>query len=210
MDAWEMIDAERTEFADLCDSLTPEQWDTTTLCTAWRVRDVSAHVIEGATLGGAKLVLTLARYGFRISTMLEKEAIKHGSAETPDELRAQMRATVGVRSTPPGVKPPGVLTDEVIHQQDIRRVLGTGRSIDPDRLRVALDEVKATSAGILPGKKRVDGLHLHATDMDWETGEATAPDVTGTGEALLMAMAGRAIALADLSGSGVETLRARL
>ena len=26
MDTWEMIDAERTEFADLCDTLTPEQW----------------------------------------------------------------------------------------------------------------------------------------------------------------------------------------
>ena len=44
MDTWEMLDAERTEFADLCDTLTPEQWDTRSLCAKWRVRDVVGHV----------------------------------------------------------------------------------------------------------------------------------------------------------------------
>ena len=41
MDVWECVDAERTEFADLCTTLTPEQWDAPSLCGAWRVRDVS-------------------------------------------------------------------------------------------------------------------------------------------------------------------------
>ena len=93
------------------------------LCTAWRVRDVAAHMNEAATLStGAGMVLA-ARYGFRIGTMLEREAIKGGGAPTVT-LVAETRATVGRRTTPPGVKPPGVLADEVIHQQDIRRVVG--------------------------------------------------------------------------------------
>ena len=79
MEIWDCIDAERTERADLLDTLTPEQWDMPSLCTAWRVRDVAAHMNEAATLStGAGMVLA-ARYGFRIGTMLEREAIKGGA-----------------------------------------------------------------------------------------------------------------------------------
>ena len=63
---------------------------------------------------------------------------------------------------------------------------------------------------VFPGKKRVAGLHLHATDMDWSVGDTSMPELSGTGEALLMAIAGRHAALADLTGPGVETLRSRL
>ncbi|MCV7319265.1 maleylpyruvate isomerase N-terminal domain-containing protein [Mycolicibacterium confluentis] len=34
--------AQREEFADLLDSLTPEQWTITSLCAGWTVRDVAA------------------------------------------------------------------------------------------------------------------------------------------------------------------------
>lgn len=209
MDTWEMIDAERTEMSDLCDTLTPEQWDMTSLCTAWRVRDVIGHVSGGANLSAGRAFLTLLKYGFRLGPMLEQTAIQAGSAPTA-QLAAEMRSTIGARKTPPGVKPEGTLTDTVVHQQDVRRVIGIPRSIAPDRLRIALDQTKDTSVSLLPGKKRIAGLHLRATDLDWEAGDAAAPKVTGTGEALLMAMAGRSVALADLSGSGVETLRGRL
>ena len=45
---------ERTELADLLDTLTPEQWDAPSLCTGWRVRDVTAHLVEGATMTKAR------------------------------------------------------------------------------------------------------------------------------------------------------------
>ena len=209
MDTWEMIDAERTEFADLCDSLTPAQWDMKSLCSAWRVRDVIGHVAQGANLSTGRAFVTLLKYGFRLGPMLEKTAIQAGSAPTA-QLAAEMRSTIGARTTPPGVKPEGTLTDTVVHQQDVRRVIGVPRAIAPDRVRIALDQTKDASASFLPGKKRIAGLHLRATDLDWEAGDAAAPKVTGTAEALLMAVAGRRVALADLSGSGVETLRNRL
>jgi uncharacterized protein (TIGR03083 family) len=209
MDVWECIDAERTEFADLCATLTPEQWDTPSLCDAWRVRDVVAHVNEAATLTTGAAVFAVIRYGFRVGTMLEREAIKGGAAPT-DELTADLRATVGVRTTPPGVKPTGVLADEVIHQQDVRRVLHRSRSIAEDRLRFALDEMKDANVSLLPGKKRRAGLHLVASDMAWDAGEPGDPEVRGAGEALLLAMAGRAAAVDDLDGPGVATLRSRV
>ena len=209
MDTWELIDGERTNLADLCEPLSPEQWDTVTLCDAWRVRDVVAHVSATATITLGQATLGLFRHGFSVGRMLEQEAIKRGSAPT-DELVAELRATVGTRRVPPGTKPESVLADAVIHQQDIRRVVGMPRAIEPERLRAALEQTRTTSVSLLPGKKRVAGLHLRAMDLDWETGDAGAPEVTGPAEALLMAMAGRPSACADLSGTGLETLRSRL
>jgi uncharacterized protein (TIGR03083 family) len=209
MGTWEMIDAERSELADLTDALTPEQWDAPSLCTAWKVRDVVAHVTEGATLTTPKALATVARYGFRINKMLNDEAIKDGAAPT-GQLRSDWRATIGMRRTPPGVKAPGALADEVIHHQDIRRALGIPRQIPSDRLRVVLDETAGTSASFLPARRRIKGLHLVATDSDWTGGDADGAEVTGPGEALLMAMAGRTAALDDLSGPGVDALRARM
>ena len=69
--------------------------------------------------------------------------------------------------------------------------------------------MKDANIGLLPGKKRRAGLHLHATDIDWDAGGTGDPEVTGTGEALLLAMAGRPVALDELDGPGVATLRSR-
>ncbi|HEY5013063.1 MAG TPA: maleylpyruvate isomerase family mycothiol-dependent enzyme [Acidimicrobiia bacterium] len=205
-----MIDAERKDFAGLCDALTADQWNAASLCSAWRVRDVTSHVVEVATLSGLQLFARLPRYGFRLNAMIEHEAIKHGNATSPEALCAEIRTLVGLRRALPGVKPPGVLAGEMIHQQDIRRALHIDRSIDPARVEIALLDVNGTSAKILPGKKRAAGLFLHAIDVDWQTGESSSPEVAGTGEALLMAMAGRGTALADLTGTGVDTMRARM
>ncbi|MEP6626317.1 MAG: maleylpyruvate isomerase family mycothiol-dependent enzyme [Acidimicrobiia bacterium] len=209
MDTWSMIDAERTEFADLCETLTAEQWDTQSLCTNWRVRDVVGHVSGGANLTMGKAMVELVRHGFRLGPMLERTAIKAGSEPT-DQLASAMRATVGARKTPPGVKPEGVLTDAIVHQQDVRRAIGVPRVVASDRLTVALDSIKDVTNSLLPGKQRVAELSLRATDMDWSAGSAGAPEVTGPGEALLLAMCGRPVALGDLSGAGVLTLRTRI
>jgi len=213
MDTWEMVDAERKDFADLADSLTPQQWDAQSLCTAWKVRDVVAHVTQGATIGTGESLKSLVKYGFRMNTLLREEAKKGGQASSA-ELAANLRATIGNRTKAPGVKPAGMLADEVVHQQDIRRPLGLARQISPDRVLAVLDEIKGYSSGstfgLLPAKSRLKGLHLKATDLDWETGDADGAEVTGPAEALMMAISGRPAALADLSGPGVEQLRQRI
>ena len=207
MDTWEMIDGERRALVDLSDALTPAQWDAQSLCTAWRVRDVISHVIDGSVLSGGQMMLLLTKHGFRVGSMLEKEAIKGGNKST-DELRVRMRGTIGRRSKPPGAKPADLLLDYVVHQQDIRRPLGVTREVPADHVRGALDKITLVRNGFLPGKSRAAGLHLHATDMEWERGEG--PEVAGSGEAILMVLAGRGAALAELSGPGVDTLRARI
>jgi uncharacterized protein (TIGR03083 family) len=98
------------------------------------------------------------------------------------------------------------LTDGLIHHQDIRRALGHPRAVPEERLVAALKF--APRARALPAPANVRNLRLVATDIDWAHG--TGPEVNGPGEALLVALAGRQQALADLSGPGLATLTERV
>ena len=98
------------------------------------------------------------------------------------------------------------LTDGLIHHQDIRRALALPRDVPLDRVRAALRF--APGAPPIGAPKRIRGLRLAATDLDWTTGDGLT--VEGPGEALLMAMAGRPAALRELSGPGTPTLAERI
>ncbi len=63
----------------------------------------------------------------------------------------------------------------------------------------------AYSAGI---PQRIRGLSLAAVDLDWAAGRGAR--VEGPAEALLMGMAGRSVALAELDGPGVGVLAGRI
>ncbi len=47
-ESWQVIDAVRTEVADLIDTLTPDQRLQQSLCGAWTIRDVGAHLSMAA------------------------------------------------------------------------------------------------------------------------------------------------------------------
>ncbi len=101
MDAWQMTDSERSAFADLADSLTPAQWDQPSLCDGWKVRDVVAHVADGADPKFGKMMLTAVKYGFRMNVMNEREAQKA-------RRQADRRAAQGAardRGRPQGARP---------------------------------------------------------------------------------------------------------
>ena len=49
MDSWQTLEDERLAFADLLDTLTPEQWDTPSLCGDWTVAEVATHMLVGPT-----------------------------------------------------------------------------------------------------------------------------------------------------------------
>ncbi len=98
------------------------------------------------------------------------------------------------------------LTDCVIHHQDIRRPLRLPREVPADRLVEALDF--SLPAPVLPSRHNAAGVRVVATDLDWQHGDG--PEIHGPGESLLMALAGRADALSDRQGAGLETLSARV
>jgi uncharacterized protein (TIGR03083 family) len=98
------------------------------------------------------------------------------------------------------------LTDGVIHHQDIRRPLGLPRTIPAERMRTVLDF--ARTAPTIGAGKRIRGLTLTATDLDWSAGNG--PVVEGPAESLLMAMAGRRGVSAELAGPGAARLTDRI
>ena len=99
----------------------------------------------------------------------------------------------------------------MIHQQDIRRPLGIPREIPSDRLVAVLHTClgrRRQPDHRREGARARGGLTLFATDIDWSWG--AGPEVRGTAEAILMAVAGRAHAVGELTGAGVSTLASRV
>jgi uncharacterized protein (TIGR03083 family) len=206
MNTWELVDAERKDSIAMLEGLSPEQWDVPSLCGAWKVRAVAAHLSTPATISPIKFLPLLVKHGFSFTKANAAEAIETGASE-PRALVERLRGTIGSRKKPPGATPGTVLNDVVVHGQDIRRPLGISRQIPEERVRGALEFVKGRGWPY-GAKKRVAGLRLEATDMEWAHGDG--PVVRGTGEALLMILNGRADALADVEGPGKETLATRM
>lgn len=197
----EMARDEREEFASFLHGLTQEQWNSPTLCELWTVREVAIHTVSYDELSAAGLV---ARF---LKGRLNTDHINAiGVADYADRSAEQITALIRANAEPHGLTGGFggriALTDGMIHQQDIRRSIGLPRTIDPERLRTALDF--ARFAPTIRGAWRARGVRLVATDLDWAHGKG--PDVRGSGEALLMVMAGRRAALEDLDGPGKAKL----
>ena len=204
-DIWAEVTAERNELCDFLETLSTEEWDAPTLCTEWKVRDVVGHLIMGSEkLGFGKSISALAKSGLSMNKMIANTAKQVGK-EPPEDLLKRLRENASSQTVPPMTKPADLLSDTLIHTQDIRRPLGKPRDVPPERLRLALDDMKAV--GFMGNKKRIAGLKLAATDLDWTCGDGA--EVCGPGEALLLAMTGRRSVLDELTGDGVATLRAR-
>jgi uncharacterized protein (TIGR03083 family) len=206
METWELVDAQRKDNIALLEGLTPAQWDTPSLCDGWRVREVAAHLSSPANYEIGAFTRELLRSGLSFDKATARDAVRRGGRDTK-ELIDEYRGTIGKRRKPPGAKSVTVLNDMLVHGQDIRRPLGLTADIPEERLRTCLDYVKGMNF-VFGAKKRVAGLKLEATDMDWTHGEG--PVVRGTGEALLMILNGRTDALKDVHGEGTATLADRM
>ncbi|MBL1079275.1 maleylpyruvate isomerase family mycothiol-dependent enzyme [Nocardia sp. 2] len=196
-----MIARERRELVELLRTLTPEQWQTESLCAGWRISDVVAHLLYEAT-PPARYVGELIRARGSVDRHNE-HYIARGRTMTTEELLAAYEATVDSGLAARWAPRIG-LADTMIHQQDIRRPLGATRRIPAPHLLTLLKHPDPT----LHPRPRMRGLRFHATDVDWQHG--TGPLVQGPGEAIFMAVAGRTIVLDELTGGGVDILRGRL
>src|SRR5262249_61767097 len=117
---------------------------------------------------------------------------------SPQELLAEVRETAGRTSGPPG-PPETPLSEVVVHGLDISRPLGIKREIPAEVLIRVLDFYRNTQL-LIGAKKRIAGLRLAATDLEWQTG--AGPEVSGPAVSLLQAMAGRRVALGGPTRAG--------
>jgi uncharacterized protein (TIGR03083 family) len=199
----EMAHAERTDLAAFLATLTPQQWDSPTLCAKWTVKDVVAHVISYEELGAIGLVKRFVKG--RI-VRANEAGVDDFAALSPQQLLEFLGNHLTPQGLTAGFGGMIALVDGTIHHQDIRRSLGKPRTIPEDRLTRVLRLVPGNPR--LGARRYIKGLRLRATDVDWAHGKG--PEVTGPGEALLMAMGGRPAAAVDLTGPGHATLVRRL
>lgn len=206
MDIHSRTAANRRLLADFFDGLDDDQLATRSLCTSWTVREVLGHLVAttNGTLGGLLLDVVRAKG----SVNGANEAMARRAAERPvGELTAVLREQADEHGRAPGVGPMGQEADGCLHLRDCARPLGLDADVSLDDWRMVLDWLPGGVPGLVP-KRRVAGLSLRATDQEWSWG--SGPEVAGPSEALAMAVAGRPAALADLTGSGMDVLRARL
>lgn len=207
MDAFVRLVALRREFIDQLEGLPESDWDAPTLCAGWRVRHVVAHTTMPKRIVTAGLLAGLVRSRFDLGAMLFDDAVRRGDRPVP-EVVARFRDAIESRTVPPRRNAQHLLDDLLVHVQDIRRPLGLPWAYDGGLLTSVASALTADRALGVPG--RIAGLRLHATDLAWGAGAPEAPEVAGPAEALIMVMAGRPVALADLAGPGVPTLAARI
>jgi uncharacterized protein (TIGR03083 family) len=205
MTALELAHDERLDLADLLAGLTPEQWASPTLCDGWCVRDVAAHVVSFEDMTPAELTARFVKGRLQMDR-INGLGVDDLAQRPAEQLVAVLRDNAEPHGLGAGFGGRVALTDNMIHQQDIRRPLGIARTIPVERLCAALDFVRFSPT--IRGAWLARGVRLVATDFDWSYGKG--PEARGCGEALLMAMAGRPDALRDLDGPGTARLATRM
>jgi len=201
---WPVIHAERKALATDLGALGEDQWASPSLCGAWTVRDVLAHMTATAKMTPPAFFAKLAATGFSFDRLQEKNvAAEQGptAAETLSRFEAEQTSV----KHPPGPVD-SWLGETIVHAEDIRRPLGIGHHYPPDAVIRVADFYQGSNL-LIGTKRRIAGLTLRATDADWSHG--TGPEISGPMLSLLLAMTGRKASLEDLSGDGVAVLRDR-
>jgi uncharacterized protein (TIGR03083 family) len=199
------VKAERHHLCDFLEGIGEAEWTTRSLCSAWTVREVVAHLTipTRASVGFLALAAIKARGSFHrmVSDTARDRASKYTTAELIQQLRESARSSRRI----PGSGPMDPLMDLLVHGQDIARPLKRFHTVHTDLAVPVLTYVAANR--LLGAPQRLQGLELIATDARWSSGEG--PQVQGRLVDLLLVAAGRSAGLAHVTGPGVESLRGR-
>lgn len=205
-DYWEAVRTLRLRFADLLDTLDPEEWEHESLCRGWRVRDVAGHVGLVPRVTSAQLLAAMPRAGFnlhKVNTLLARRA---GSAPTADIVRT-VREHAADQTTARLLDTRDALFDVIVHSQDVAVPLGRAFDVPPEQVREGLHRVWDELDWPFHARRRLAGHRLVADDVEWEVGDG--PEVRGSALSLLMLLTGRTSTVrGDLSGAGVGSLPA--
>lgn len=206
-DGWTLAAEARTAFADLCDTLTPEQINESTWCEGWDSHHVAAHVATFVEVPLPKFMFTIAKNKGNFDQAADVMA--NALVERPmSDLVATIRAKASKKSVLPIFPSELTMVDAVVHTEDIRRGLGLPGEPDPGLVRACLEFLTTSKkAGpLLETKGLLEGLRFEATDSDWTAGDGQL--LSGSSIDLLLAIARRPVD-DQLTGDGVSALRAR-
>jgi uncharacterized protein (TIGR03083 family) len=182
--------------ADLLDRLGDEAWDTPSLCTGWRVREVVAHMTMAVRYSMDQIWVELRECDGDF-TRLSNRVAGRDAALPAHALVGNLRDERMHQWTPPGGGHMSALNHVVIHGLDITVPLGIRRDSPDEALRIVLDDLTRGGTHAHFGFD-LDGLSLRATDMDWSFGSG-AP-IGGAAGDLVLLICGRELPAGRIQG----------
>jgi uncharacterized protein (TIGR03083 family) len=190
----------------MVEGLSEDQLNQQSLCEAWTAQGVLCHVTGFVETPLPKFMWTIAKNKGNFDLASQEMAntqLARPVADVLDSLRTKSTKSAALPTFPEEM----TIADTAVHTQDIRRPLGLEGSLDEDTVTTGLDFITTHKLGttLIQNRPPLDGVKMVATDMDWSFGDGA--EISGTGEALLMALANRPSALDDLSGPGLDAWR---
>ncbi len=201
-DVWPLVHAERRALIDDLEGLDDEQWSRPSLCDGWTVHDVAAHLVDVALTTRLGFAIDMARARFDFDRQ-NTNGLERARGATPQETVQRLRS-VATRTSGPPAPADTRIVEEVVHGEDIRRVVGMRRDYPGEAVARSLLQQARMPASFGGAKELVTRVRLTATDLDLSIGEG--PEITGPALALLLAVTGRRVALDELAGPGLATL----
>jgi len=187
LDVQALVGPQLAALADALEAQPPEAGDRPSLCDAWSVRAVLAHMTMADRYDGPAFQRQLEAAGHDFRTVSDTIALR--DAKLPmDELLAGLRSETMARWAPPGGGAAGALSHAVIHGLDITTALGLPRTASDEATRAVLDTLPSAGVHRHFGTD-VDGRRLRATDLDWSFGDGE--EVSAEAGELVLALAGR-------------------
>jgi uncharacterized protein (TIGR03083 family) len=191
------VAAQYEALADVLAPLSDEAWSTQSLCEAWRVREVIAHLTMPARYDQEAFMAELMAHEFDFGKLSNDIAARDGQLPT-DRLVADLRSEQLHHWAPPDGGYLGALNHVVIHGLDVTVPLGIDDITPNEVVRIVLDQLAEGGVHHHFGVQ-VEGRRLQATNLDWSWGEGVA--LRGTASNLVLVLAGRKIIDERLEGS---------
>ena len=179
--------AERERLAALFGGLSPEQWDTPSLCGGWRVREVVAHMTMPFRTRPLSVIAGMLLAGFSFSRYADRDARSTARQQSPAELVGLLRRNIDNPWQPPGGGGVGALSHDVIHGLDVTEPLGL-TAAPADRIALVLGSMRPRHLRYFGVD--LEGRRLNATDADVSVG--SGPQVVPmTAREILLTVTGR-------------------
>ncbi len=216
----DLIAAHRRALADALTKLTPDQWQSESLCAGWTAAHVLAHQTMPFRISVEEFMAGLQRCGGDFTTFSDEIAARD-SRLPPADLVAVLRDNADNPWSPPGGGLAGALSHDVIHGLDIGWPLRLAYEIPASAMTLVLTSITSPleldAGDVLAGEVRagagsktlfgfpLSGIRVSATDLDWSVGDGA--ELAGRSRDLLPLLAGRQIPRELFHGDAAPLVR---
>ena len=213
---WAAVDARRSTLVDLLSGVGEDDWQVTSLCPEWTVKDVAAHLTM-PSLGIRAMVGLALRHPGSTNTLIRDGSKDLSRRQSADQIIEGLRAMIGYHHHFPTLTCREALIDVLGHSLDIAIPLAAAGSVPAAQVASGLppDQVAEAANHVLSyrgGRNSkvfhpvpLDGLLLRATDHPWTSGAGL--EVRGTMTDLFLLLIGRMVHLDRLDGPGASAVR---